>query len=328
MTDNQNTETQNKHLFTIDKDYNKIKLDKFLADKFGVGFSLIRKMARKGQIRLNSSRVKGNEVLKIGDTVKVPGLFLNSQAEMANQDIKSKGLFTAKQIKDAKTWILYEDDDILVMNKPAGIPVQAGSGQEKSIDRLFAEVYPEKAPKLVHRLDKDTSGCLIMAKNKSVAKDLVTQFAKRKTHKTYLTIVVGNLQDPQGEINFSVEKQFTEHNKERMKVVDNAGKDAKTYYKRIARHKNYHFLEVEIETGRTHQIRVHMQSIGTPILGDGKYSDKAFNVLPNGKKVKMCLHSYKLEIVHPITEKVMEFKAPVNSKMLEVMDILGFSHKK
>ena len=320
------TETQNKHLVTIDRNYDKIKLDKFLSDKYGIGFSLIRKMARKGQIRLNSSRVKGTEILNIGDIVKVPGLFLHAEKDIQAQTNTKKTFFTAKQIKDAREWILFEDDDVIVINKPAGLPVQAGSNQDRSLDRLFSEMYPNQHPKLVHRLDKDTSGCLIMAKTKSAAKKLVTQFAKRKTHKTYLTIVTGDLQDPQGEINFAVEKQFTEHNKERMKVVDSAGKDAKTFYNRLGRNKNYHFLEVGIETGRTHQIRVHMQSIGTPILGDDKYSEKNLNKLPNGKKPKMCLHSYNLEITHPTTDKVMEFKAPVNSKMLEIMQMLGFTH--
>lgn len=321
------TEQINKFLVTIDKAYDKIKLDKFCADKYGVAFSLVRKLARKGQIRLNSSRVKGNETLKVGDIVKIPGLFLHAEQEMAENNQAKKSIFTAKQIKEAKTWILYEDDDVLVINKPAGITVQAGTGQEKSIDRLFAEVYPDNPPKLVHRLDKETSGCLVLAKNKSVAKDLSYQFAKRHTHKKYLTIVKGNLQDPEGEIDFNVEKVFTPHNKEQVKVHVSRGKEAKTFYKRIARHKDYHFMEVEIETGRTHQIRVHMKAIGTPILGDGKYNDHSQNSLPNGQKVKMCLHSFNIEFNHPTKDRMMYFKAPVNSKMLEAMQALGFEYK-
>lgn len=318
--------TENKHLVEITKEYDKIKLDKFLADKYSASFSLVRKMARKGQIRLNSSRIKGNETLKIGDIVKVPGLFFHIKEEADAQTPELKSLFTAAQIKEAKTWILYEDDDVIIINKPAGITVQAGTGQEKSIDRLFAEVYPENHPKLVHRLDKETSGCLALAKTKSAAKSLSFQFAKRHTHKTYLTIVKGTLNDPQGEIDFNVEKVFTEHNKEQVKVSVSRGKEAKTYYKRIARNKDYHLLEVEIETGRTHQIRVHMKAIGAPILGDGKYNDHAHNTLPNGKKVKMCLHSYNIEFNHPVKDKPMKFQAPVNSKMLEAMEALGFKY--
>jgi 23S rRNA pseudouridine955/2504/2580 synthase len=109
-----------------------------------------------------------------------------------------------------------------------------------------------------------------------------------------------------------------------MKVSVSRGKEAKTFYKRIARNKDYHLLEVQIETGRTHQIRVHMKSIGTPILGDGKYNDHSQNSLPNGKKVKMCLHSCNIEFKHPVTDKLMSFSAPVNSKMKETMDALGF----
>ena len=321
------TENQNKFLVIIDKSYDKVKLDKFCADKYDATYSLVRKLARKGQIRLNSSRVKGNETLRVGDVVKIPGLFVYAEENINEYNKNKENIFTDKQIKDAKTWILYEDDDVLVINKPAGIPVQAGTGQEKSIDRLFAEVYPENPPKLVHRLDKETSGCLVLAKNKSVAKDLSYQFAKRHTHKMYLTIVKGNLQDPQGEIDFNVEKVFTPHNKEQVKVNVSRGKEAKTFYKRIARNKDYHFMEVEIETGRTHQIRVHMKAIGTPILGDGKYNDHSQNSLPNGKKVKMCLHSYNIEFNHPVKDKMMHFKAPVNSKMLEAMEALGFEYK-
>lgn len=316
--------TENKHLVEITKEYDKIKLDKFLADKYSVSFSLVRKMARKGQIRLNSARVKGNELLKIGDVVKVPGLFFHVQEEVAEAAPIKKAIFTAKQIKDAKNWIIYEDDDVMIINKPAGITVQAGTGQEKSIDRLFAEVYPENPPKLVHRLDKETSGCLALAKSKSAAKSLSYQFAKRHTHKTYLTIVKGNLTDAEGEIDFNVEKVYTAHNKEQMKVSVSRGKEAKTFYKRLARNKDYHLLEVQIETGRTHQIRVHMKSIGTPILGDGKYNDHSQNSLPNGQKVKMCLHSCNIEFKHPVTDKLMSFSAPVNSKMKEAMDSLGF----
>jgi 23S rRNA pseudouridine955/2504/2580 synthase len=309
---------QNKHLIEITTEYNGIKLDKFCSDKYSVSFSLIRKMCRKGQVRLNSSRVKGNETLKTGDIVKVPNLFLNSEP----QEGQKRHFFSPKEVQEARKWILFEDSEVIVINKPAGIPVQAGSKQNKSIDRLFEQMYPENPPKLVHRLDKETSGCLVLAKNKAAAKNLATQFAKRETHKTYITIVVGDLLDPTGEIDFSVEKVFTEHNKERMKVVAQAGKEAKTFYQRLDRHKQYHLLEVQIETGRTHQIRVHMQSIGTPILGDTKYSDRDLNTLPNGKIAKMCLHSYNIEFEHPVTGELSHFYAPISDRMLKIMDTL------
>jgi len=202
----------NKHLIEIGSDYKGIKLDKFLIDEFGVTFSLIRKMCRKGQIRVNSSRVKGNETLKTGDTVKIPNAFLDNKV---NNDISTNNekYFSNKDIEKAKDLILFEDDDILVINKPAGIPVQAGSKQNRSIDRLFSQVYPENTPKLVHRLDKETSGCLVLAKHKSAAKILADQFANRTTEKTYLTIAVGDLIDPKGVIDFSVAKVFTTHNR-------------------------------------------------------------------------------------------------------------------
>lgn len=323
-----NNEQQiNKHIIEIDTQYNKVKLDKFLADKFCVSFSLIRKMCRKGQVRLNSSRVKGNEVLKIGDLVKVPNLFLNAELEAKENNNQKRNYFSDKEVQNAKSLILYEDEDMIIINKPAGIPVQAGSKQDKSVDRLFEQMYPENPPKLVHRLDKETSGCLALAKSKSAAKNLAEQFAKRDSHKTYLTVVVGDLIDPSGTIDFSVEKVYTDHNMERMKVVSNSGKEAITHYRRLARNKQYHLLEVKIETGRTHQIRVHMKTLGTPILGDTKYSDRDLNTLKNGKKAKMCLHSYNLEIEHPTTGKVLEFTAPISERMLNIMDYLNLTLK-
>ncbi|MCP4354196.1 MAG: RluA family pseudouridine synthase [Proteobacteria bacterium] len=316
-----------KHLIEIGSDYKGIKLDKFLIDEFSVTFSLIRKMCRKGQVRINSSRAKGNETLRTGDVIKVPNAFLDNKENNADNSVEKKNYFSDKDVAKAKELILFEDDDILVINKPAGIPVQAGSKQDRSIDRLFTQVYPAKPPRLVHRLDKDTSGCLVLAKNKSVAKILADQFANRTTEKTYLTIAVGNLIDPKGVIDFSVAKVFTTHNKERMKVVDDLGKDAFTSYERIDRSKNYHLLKVNIKTGRTHQIRVHLESIGVPVLGDTKYSDRDTNKLKNGKFAKMCLHSYNLELEHPVTGKTLSLTAPISDRMLETMDYLNLRMK-
>jgi len=112
-----------------------------------------------------------------------------------------------------------------------------------------------------------------------------------------------------------------------MKVVEDLGKDALTYYERIDRNKNYHLLKVNIKTGRTHQIRVHLESIGVPVLGDNKYSDRDSNKLKNGKIAKMCLHSYNLEIEHPTTNKIMTFIAPLSDRMLDTMDYLNLNLK-
>lgn len=304
----------------ITADEEGLRLDKYLTKKFpSVNFSFVQKMCRKGQVRLNGKRVKGTERLKLEDEVRVNPAFY--QAEEGVEKLSEYRLSAADKAM-IESAIIYEDDDILVLNKPEGVPVQAGSGHTRSIDRMMVAMYPEDTPRLAHRLDRDTTGCLVLGKKRQVVAAITEGFKHKNWQKTYLALATGTLDAPEGEIDFDLEKGIGSSEKEKMQVTDSGGLSALTRYKRIARSGAYHLLEVMPETGRTHQIRAHLGAIGVPILGDHKYgtgkTDKLF-----GKSVKkLFLHAYKIEFTHPVSQVRMQFKAALPKYYQETLDNL------
>ncbi|MDY2986970.1 MAG: RluA family pseudouridine synthase [Peptoniphilus sp.] len=267
------------------------RLDLFLNENLELSRSQIKKLIDDGSILVNSKREKAGYKLRINDVIDVE---YNNEIELVPQDIDFK--------------VLYEDKDIAIICKPQGLVVHPGAGNYDNtlVNGLLykfdclADTGDSLRPGIVHRLDKDTSGLMIIAKSQLAYSNLITMFQNRKINKMYWAIVEGKVledgiidkpigRDVKNRIKFSV----TEHN----------SKEALTYYNPIKVFENHTFLNVKIATGRTHQIRVHMNYINHPVLGDPLYGRK------NKYKIeKQMLHAYKLEFIHPITNESMIFE--------------------
>ena len=236
----------------------------------------------------------------------------NQEVQIYNQLIKS---------------IIYEDKHILVINKPTNLAVQGGNKVKYSIDKIINLHNAEDNIKyrLTHRLDKDSSGILILAKTEKSAKKITELFAKRKIIKSYLTIVTNIPKKRQGEITYPIIKKRHHNGKEIMQIskINKEAKEALTYYKIIDNlGKKTAFLLVKPLTGRKHQIRIHLSAIGTPILGDGKYGGKAAFI--NNLSNKIHLHAYHIEIDNYFGKK-LSLTAPLSGYFKETCNFLGFN---
>jgi 23S rRNA pseudouridine955/2504/2580 synthase len=293
-----------------------IRLDRWFKRNFpNVSHTSIEKALRKGQIRVDSKRAKSSTRVETGQEIRVPPMVEYEKKDKPKTQIDEKYI---KQIKDS---VIFKDKDIIVINKPAGLPTQGGVGITVSVDSLldYLKFDYESRPKLVHRLDKDTSGALVIARTTNIASSLTKDFKTKNIEKTYLALVVGIPEIDEGKIDLSISKQDTGAGKEKM-IADDNGQKAITYYEVIEKiGKQISVVKLYPHTGRTHQLRVHMSHIGNPILGDGKYGAKAAFI--EGLSKKMHLHSYQIKL--PSYQK--PFTAPLSGKMSETFDKLGIS---
>ena len=237
--------------------------------------------------------------------------------------------------------IVYEDDHVLVVDKPSGLVVHpaAGHRQDTLINALLAhhiELSPGSAPfrpGLVHRIDKDTSGLLVLAKNEKTHNSLARQFKNKTIHRKYIAIVFGKLKDPQS----SVESYIQRHPADRKKFTATSGPDgkwAKTHYKVLEESSHLSLIELLLETGRTHQIRVHMSHMGHPIVGDETYNGKKRAHSFSNLQLRNCirdmprfaLHARELGFTHPVINKRLEFTSPWPENLKELFSLAGFTH--
>ena len=280
----------------------------------------IQKLARSGQIRVDGGRAKPDTRLVAGSQIRVPPL---PDAPEKGED-RDAGL-TQRDIAYAKSLVLWEDEDVLALNKPSGLAVQGGTKTTRHVDRLLG-AWGEglERPRLVHRLDRDTSGVLLLGKSPSAAARLSGAFAKRRAKKTYWAIVTGNPKPPEGVIELHLVKKGVG---DRELVVPADPKEfgaevAETEYVTIARASNRAaWMALRPLTGRTHQLRAHMKAIGHPILGDPKYSDEASTSLSEG--LKLQLHARRLELPHPSRGTIM-IEAPMSPELRAGFERFGF----
>ena len=260
------------------------RLDNFLLNQLkGVPKSKVYSIIRKGEIRINSKRKKPSYKLVIGDEVRVPPIKTSS---------KESQFVPTNVIALLRASIVEENDDYIALDKPEGIASHGGSGISIGVIetiRNFGKSYRDA--KLVHRLDKDTSGCQVIAKNNKFLRNCNKLISERKVKKTYQAIVHGNWTHKDGIYEINIEKNML-IGKERMVRISDGGKIAKTFFKVIESSKHFSLIQCELITGRTHQLRVHLAELGFPIVGDKKYGTKE-NKFPtsSGHNKRMYLHA-------------------------------------
>ncbi len=302
------------------------RLDRWFKAHFpGMTHGQLEKHLRKGDIRVDKKRSKAGDRLEAGQTVRVPPLsddvLMPAPAGKGNTATPPK--LSDQDIAEIRGMVLHMDDSVIVLNKPAGLPVQGGSGQSRHVDGLLEGLrynFPEK-PRLTHRLDKDTSGVLVLGRTRQAAKHLAEAFKRRTTRKIYWALLAGVPKPREGTISYNLAKIVTA-NGEKV-VVDRDGQKAVTDYSvvEMAAQKAC-WVAFKPLTGRTHQLRVHAVALGTPIVGDGKYGGPdAF--LDGVISKKMHLHAREITISHPDGGD-LTVSAPLDRHMVESWKLFGF----
>jgi 23S rRNA pseudouridine955/2504/2580 synthase len=255
----------------------------------GVPKSHVYRILRSGEVRVNSKRVGPEYRLQPGDEVRIPPLKLGAELKPA--------VPVGREYR-----IVYEDDGLLVIDKPAGVAVHGGSGVSFGVIEQLRRQRPQaRSLELAHRLDRETSGLLLIAKKRSVLTALHDLFREGHIEKRYLALVKGRWREPLRHVRLSLHKYLTEEGERRVSVSQD-GKAAHSIVRLVARWENFSLVEVELETGRTHQIRVHLAHLGYPLCGDDKYGDFALNkALQKQGLNRMFLHAAKLVLDHPAT---------------------------
>lgn len=312
-------------LRTVARDEDGMRLDRWFSVNFPqLSFGRLQKLLRSGQVRVDSARVQTNTRLAAGQVVRVPPL------GDAPEQPAGKPRTNEKDAAFLRDLILYEDDEIYVFNKPHGLAVQGGSGTKRHIDGMLASLPNKKGepPRLVHRLDRDTSGCLLVAKTRAAASHFGEVFRSRSARKIYWAVVVGVPNPRQGRISCFLAKQPTRDG-EQMTVVENGTEGAQhsvSYYSVTDTAANkFAWVTLKPVTGRTHQLRVHMTELGTPILDDPRYFNLDNWNWERPEEVGEGLHLHARRLAIPLRNgKRIDITAPLPEHMRQTFDTLGF----
>ena len=296
-----------------------VRLDRFFKRRWPhLNHVQIHKLVRSGQVRVDGARAKVDTKLTAGAQVRVPPL-------PDAPEPGDKQRLSDRDVAYAHSLVLYEDEEVLALNKPAGLAVQGGTKTVKHVDRLL-DAWGEgmERPRLTHRLDRDTSGVLVLGKSPAAAARLSGAFAKRRALKTYWALVVGEPKPPKGLIQMPLVKKGV-GDRELVRPADPkefGAEPAETDYLTLSRagHR-VSWMALRPYTGRTHQLRAHMLAIGHPILGDPKYGDAASAELSSG--LKLQLHARRLEIPHP-GRGTLILEAPISPELREGFERFGF----
>lgn len=312
----------------VKKDEDGLRVDRWFRTHFpGLAYGHLQKLLRSGQIRVNSKRVQANDRVTAGSEVRVP----QSVRTPAATAPKGKTAPPASQ-RDRElieSLIIYEDDAVLALNKPFGLAVQGGSGTTRHIDGILAGMEDRFGgrPRLVHRLDRDTTGVLLVAKSRDAASKLGKVFQSRSAAKTYWALIKGVPKPPQGKVTAPLVKAAGPDGDRVRKALpgeQDVAMHATTNYSVIDRaaHKAS-WVSLKPVTGRQHQLRAHMATIGHPIVGDNKYDGQDV-MKDSGLEPKLHLHARRLIIPHPVTREKIDITAPLPPHMRFAFDLLGF----
>ncbi len=300
----------------IDAQYAGQRIDNFLFTQLkGVPKGHIYKIIRKGEVRVNKGRVKQTYKLQLGDTIRIPPVRLAEKNQLP-----APGRSLLKLIEKA---IIFEDSYLLVINKPSGVAVHGGSGISYGIIEAMRALKPEeKFLELIHRLDKDTSGCLLIAKKRSALIAVQDLLRKRQTDKRYLALLCGQPDFQQEKVTAPLLREELKSG-ERFVRVDQKGKESSSFFSIIERFHDTALVEVKIITGRTHQIRVHSKYLGHNVAGDSKYGNYACNQRLKDRGLKrLFLHSAQMTLKHPDSGKKITIKAPLSDDLQQFLLLL------
>ncbi|MBI6187716.1 23S rRNA pseudouridine(955/2504/2580) synthase RluC [Providencia rettgeri] len=293
------------------------RIDNFLLTKLkGVPKSMIYRIIRKGEVRVNKGRIKPEYKLVEGDQVRVPPVRV---AERETAPVSAK----LDKVAALANCILFEDDVLLVLNKPSGTAVHGGSGLSFGVIEGLRALRPEaRFLELVHRLDRDTSGILLVAKKRSALRALHEQLRLKQMQKDYLALVRGNWQSHMKVVQAPLLKNILQSG-ERVVKVSSEGKPSETRFKVEERFENATLVKASPVTGRTHQIRVHTLYAGHPIAFDDRYGDKQFDSQLAGTGLnRLFLHASALKFTHPKTGEEMRLQAPLDNQLNHCLKIL------
>ena len=284
------------------------------------------KLCRGGQIRLNSSRVRGTEILRSGDAVRVPPTVSGYTTESVKKT-ESGDKFSLTDLEQLRKCIIHSDDDIVVFDKPAGLAVQGGTGIRKSIDKMAAALFPYAKISLVHRLDRETSGVLVVAKTQRAAQSLASEFQSKTAHKEYLALLNGDVKTKHGVIdNYMIKGQVFDSPSRINNGTGQRPQRAITEYDVLATAGCVSWVLFKPKTGRTHQLRVHSAfCLNAPIVGDDVYgrnkkTDAALKAMLTTNNLHLL--AYRLTFRHPTNGRTLTFRANIPEFMKPVMKLL------
>jgi 23S rRNA pseudouridine955/2504/2580 synthase len=305
-------------MVTVDDGSDGQRLDNFLLRELkGVPKTHVYRIIRSGEVRVDKARASADTRLAIGQKVRIPPVRVATPADLAAG--------TGSAVPPREFPVLFEDEQVLVIDKPAGVAVHGGSGVSFGVIEQLRRARPDaKFLELVHRLDKETSGLLMLAKKRSALTKLQDQFRQRETGKTYAALVIGTWPVQKKVVDVALHKYLTPEGERRVRAVgenEDEGRRSISLVRTVEAYVSFSLLDVTIKTGRTHQIRVHLSHEGHPIVGDEKYGDFSLNKsLAMGKAVpgvrfeRMFLHARRLAFDHPVSGERIELQAPLPSE--------------
>lgn len=286
-----------------------VRIDKYLSSHSDLSRSFVQKLSDEEKILVNGKAVKSSYKLSLNDEIEV------DVPELEPIETRPENI---------PLDILYEDSDLIVINKPKGMIVHPANGIYTGtlVNALLyhckdlSGINGKLRPGIVHRIDKDTTGCIIACKNDFTHVEIAKQLETKTCHREYRAIVMGNITHDNGLIDAPIGRD--PRDRQKMTVTDKGARDARTHFQVLERFGNSTYVECTLETGRTHQIRVHMKYINHPVMGDEKYGKKCAYMDTEGQ----VLHAYKITFVHPRTQKEMTIEAPMPTYFNELLDIL------
>jgi 23S rRNA pseudouridine955/2504/2580 synthase len=296
------------------------RIDNFLLRQLkGAPKSYIYRVLRTGEVRVNKGRVKAQYKLQSGDRIRIPPVRLEARSDNPIPESLQA------RLRDA---IVFEDERFLVLNKPSGVAVHGGSGVSVGVIETLRHMMPdERQLELVHRLDRDTSGCLMISKRRSALRVLHELMRENRVDKRYLALVAGSWRKGVQRVDQPLKKN-TLQGGERIVRVDQDGRPSQTVFRRLERFAMATLVEAELLTGRTHQIRVHSAWLGSPVLGDQKYGDSELNKSMKNKGLRrLFLHAYQLKLRWPGEGRERVIQAPLPGELQQVLDNLKNSHE-
>lgn len=304
-----------------------LRLDRWLRRRHpGVSLARLQKWIRTGQVRVDGRRVRGGERLRQGQSVRIPPAA--DDGSVSAQPRRGPPPLSSADVTALRDRVLYIDDQVLVIDKPAGLAVQGGTGVVRHLDAMMEALRlgADEPPRLVHRLDKDTSGVLLLARTPGAARGLARRFRMKDVRKLYWAAVAGVPDPPEGRVELALAKVAGRRG-DRVTFLAGEGKRAVTLYRVVARAgRRAAWLALEPLTGRTHQLRVHAVALGTPILGDGKYGGRAAFLSRVDIVRRLHLHARALRIPHP-DGRLLTVSAPLPEHMLATWRTFGFDEE-